>query len=417
MDALTAGTALAVIQACMALTTVGLYFSAPQERCTSWWAVGSLLFAAGVLIVVWNAGAPRHVALLVGNSFLVYGCVMHWLGLQHFFKKRRSVAGWYIAPVFTLLFELLLQTQAGVTQRTLFVCSFLILCIALWVKELWPRSSAQRSIGRTIAMLGVVLILGTFAIRAGSLLAHMSTFLPHSNLPISVMVTFIVPMAGSMLFSSGLFLLYFERIVDDKNHLATHDELTGISNRRAVVMAGERELDMARRFRRPITVAMVDIDFFKDINDRHGHAAGDEVLVALAQLLGESCRAVDLVGRYGGEEFVIVLPGVDWDSAEVVGSKLLEVIAHHRFQHCESLTVSIGLAVLPATDPHEVSWRTMVNRADMALYAAKAAGRNCIRIDLPVGSPSSIMQESPTMAAWRHTPANSRIVPDHARTR
>lgn len=399
MDALTAGTALAVIQACMALTTVGLYFAAPQERCTRWWAVGSLLFAVGVLIVVWNAGAPRHVALLVGNSLLVYGCVMHWLGLQHFFKKRRSAAAWYIAPIFTLLFELLLQNQAGAMQRTLFVCSCLILCIALWLKELWPRSSAERSIGRMIALLGVVLILGTFVIRALSLLANSSTFLPHSNLPISVMVTFIVPMAGTMLFSSGLFLLYFERIVDDKHHLATHDELTGISNRRAVVMAGERELDMARRFRRPITVALVDIDFFKDINDRHGHAAGDEVLVTLAQLLGESCRAVDLVGRYGGEEFVIVLPGVDRDSAEIVGSKLLEAVSNHRFQHCESLTVSIGLAVLPAAGPHEVSWRTMVNRADTALYAAKAAGRNCIRINLLAGPTLSVVQETPSIAA------------------
>lgn len=399
MDALTAGTALAVIQACMALTTVGLYFAAPQERCTRWWAVGSLLFAVGVLIVVWNAGASRHVALLVGNSLLVYGSVMHWLGLQHFFKKRRSVAGWYIAPVFTLLFELLLQNQASATQRTLFVCTCLILCIALWLKELWPRSSVERSIGRMIALLGVALILATFGIRALSLLFNSSTFLPHSNLPVSVMVTFIVPMAGIMLFSSGLFLLYFERIVDDKHHLATHDELTGISNRRAVVMAGERELDMARRFRRPITVAMVDIDFFKDINDRHGHAAGDEVLVTLAQLLGESCRAVDLVGRYGGEEFVIVLPGVDRDSAEIVGGKLLEVVANHRFQHCESLTVTIGLAVLPAAGPHEVSWRTMVNRADTALYAAKAAGRNCIRINLLAGPTLSVVQETPSIAA------------------
>ncbi|MDB5854942.1 MAG: hypothetical protein JWR22_2983 [Herminiimonas sp.] len=399
MDSLTAGTALAVIQGCLALSTVCLYFAAPEERCTSWWAVGSLLFAAGVMLVVWNAGAPSHLPLLIGNSLLVYGCVIHWRGLQIFFKKPRSVAGWYLAVLFTMVFELLLQSQASVMQRTIFVCSALTICSALWVKELWPRSQAERSIGRMTAMLGVFLILATFSIRALTLLANMTTFLPTSNQPISVAVTFIVPMAGTLLFSLGLFLLYFERIVDDRNHLATHDELTGISNRRAVVLAGERELDMARRFRRPITVAIMDIDFFKEINDRHGHAAGDDVLVALAQLLGESCRAVDLVGRYGGEEFVIVLPGVDRDSVEVVGGKLLEVVANHRFQHCERLTVSIGLAVLHPGGADHVSWRTLVYQADMALYAAKAAGRNCIRVSPQGGYLSVVAQQPPPIAA------------------
>jgi diguanylate cyclase (GGDEF)-like protein len=399
MDSLTAGSALAVIQCCLALSTVCLYFAAPQERCTSWWAAGSLLFATGVMIVVWNAGAPRHLALLIGNSLLEYGCVIHWRGLQIFFKRPQSVAGWVFALAFTLLFELLLQSQADVTRRTLFVCTSLIICMAIWLRELWPRSSTDRSIGRMTAMFGVFLVLVTFGVRAASLLANMSTFLPTSNRPISVAITFIVPMAGTLLFSLGLFLLYFERIVDDRNHLATHDELTGISNRRALVHAGERELDMARRFRRPITVAMMDIDFFKEINDRHGHAAGDEVLIALARLLGESCRAVDLVGRYGGEEFVIVLPGVDRDSVEVVGGKLLEVVANYRFQHCEKLTVSIGLAVLHPGDPDEVSWRTLVHRADMALYAAKAAGRNCISVSPQAGALSLVDQRTPTMAA------------------
>jgi diguanylate cyclase (GGDEF)-like protein len=398
MDPLTAGTALAVIQGCLALATVCLYFAAPAERCTSWWAAGSLLFAAGVMVVVWNAGAPHHLALLAGNCLLVYGCVIHWRGLQIFLKRPHSLAGWYFAVVFTLLFELLLQSQASVTHRTFFVCSSLMICMAVWFRELWPRSRAECSVGRMTAMLGIFLILVTFGVRAASLLANMSTFLPTSNLPISVAVTFIVPMAGTMLFSLGLFLLYFERIVEDKNHLATHDELTGISNRRALVLAGERELDMARRFRRPITVAMMDIDFFKEINDRHGHAAGDEVLVDLARLLGESCRAVDLVGRYGGEEFMIVLPGVDRDSVDVVGGKLREVVANHRFQHCEHLTVSIGLAVLhPGAD--EVSWRTLVHQADMALYAAKAAGRNCIRVCPQGGILSIVVQHPPTLAA------------------
>jgi diguanylate cyclase (GGDEF)-like protein len=399
MDALTAGTAFVVMQVCLALTTIGLHYAAPHEKCTARWAIASLLISMGVLIVVWNAGAPRHAALLVGNSLLVYGSIMHWWGLQVFFRRTPTMSGWYFALAFTVLLELLLQAHADAVQRTLFVCSGLVLGTVLLAKEIWPRSLAERSAGRMIAMLGVLLVLATYSLRALTMLANSSTFLPTSNVPIAVMVTFIFPMGGIMLFSSGLFLLYFERIVNDKHHLATHDELTGIWNRRAIALTGERELDMARRFGRPIAVAFVDIDFFKAINDRHGHQAGDDVLVALAQLLGESCRAIDLVGRFGGEEFLIVLPGVDADSAEIVGRKLLEVVSNHRFAHCETLTVSIGLAVVPGDHPHDLSWRGLIKQADNALYDAKAAGRNCVRINRQATQFASANPVAPAQAA------------------
>jgi diguanylate cyclase (GGDEF)-like protein len=169
--------------------------------------------------------------------------------------------------------------------------------------------------------------------------------------------------------------MYFERIVAEKHHLATHDELTGMLNRRAIVAGGEREVSMALRNHQQLTIAFVDVDYFKRINDTLGHEAGDIVLTEVAQLLRKTCRNIDLVGRYGGEEFCIVLPGVDLRNAPAVGERLLNAVREYRFENQYPMTVSIGLASLPE-NTNDRSWTNLINRADAALYKAKESGRN-----------------------------------------
>ncbi|MGZ3252826.1 MAG: GGDEF domain-containing protein, partial [Burkholderiaceae bacterium] len=186
---------------------------------------------------------------------------------------------------------------------------------------------------------------------------------------------YLVPLGGSLLYGTGLLLLYFERIVEEKHHLATHDELTGMLNRRAIVSGGEREVAMALRNHQPLTIAFVDVDFFKRINDNLGHEAGDIFLVEIAQLLKKTCRNIDLVGRYGGEEFCIIFPGVGHENATIVGERLLNAVRQYRFQNQYQMTVSVGLASLPE-NPKDRSWANLINRADAALYKAKDFGRD-----------------------------------------
>jgi diguanylate cyclase (GGDEF)-like protein len=158
--------------------------------------------------------------------------------------------------------------------------------------------------------------------------------------------------------------------------LAITDSLTGLFNRRQLFDLGNREFLRARRFNRPLSVLMLDIDHFKRVNDRYGHAVGDRVLVRLAQIMRQITREIDIAGRYGGEEFILVLPETDAAGATEIANRLLDQI-RLAFQAGElpSITVSIGVATL---QPGTVDFSYLVHTADLAMYAAKNAGRNRI---------------------------------------
>jgi len=164
---------------------------------------------------------------------------------------------------------------------------------------------------------------------------------------------------------------------------ATTDNLTGLLRREAVVAQLERELQRALRHQRPLAVGMADLDHFKEINDRHGHLVGDSVLKRVAQAFTRGLRSADQVGRWGGEEFLFVLPESDADGARVAAEKIRRAVAEIRLKVDEertlSLTVSIGLATLADAGAEGASAERLVAIADANLLAAKAAGRNQIR--------------------------------------
>jgi diguanylate cyclase (GGDEF)-like protein len=156
--------------------------------------------------------------------------------------------------------------------------------------------------------------------------------------------------------------------------LIFEDTLTGLANRRYILTQLGSAVSAARRHGRPLSVAIVDVDHFKSVNDEHGHAAGDRVLVAVAAALADHLRAEDQLGRLGGEEFLVVLGDTDAAAAERVTEKLRCEVAATRVEHGGediSVTVSIGTATWDGEPPE-----TLLRRADDALYAAKASGRD-----------------------------------------
>ncbi len=167
--------------------------------------------------------------------------------------------------------------------------------------------------------------------------------------------------------------LYFKAGQD-----AITDSLTGISNYRYFINQFIRELNRAQRYRIPLSIAMIDIDFFKVYNDSFGHLSGDYVLKQVAQLLKENTRISDIVARYGGEEFVIILPEATKDEAYKLAEKIRAIIADYNFINQENmpdgnLTISCGVASYP-DDGHLPE--VLIENADIALYEAKRTGRN-----------------------------------------
>ncbi|MBI3762768.1 MAG: diguanylate cyclase [Chloroflexi bacterium] len=166
------------------------------------------------------------------------------------------------------------------------------------------------------------------------------------------------------------------RLFAETQRLATTDALTGLYNRRHFFELAGHEYERTRRYGGPFSAIMLDIDHFKRINDTYGHAAGDQVLRAVAALCRESLREVDVVGRYGGEEFALILPESDVVNAQIAAERLCQQVAQQAFATDRgplSVTVSLGVASL---DDSCVSLDGLLERADRALYAAKQAGRN-----------------------------------------
>lgn len=157
--------------------------------------------------------------------------------------------------------------------------------------------------------------------------------------------------------------------------LANKDGLTGLMNRRYFMQAAEVELQRSQRYRRPVTVAMADLDFFKKLNDTYGHAAGDTVLQAFAQRVRETLRQSDLICRYGGEEFAFLFPEISTLETEKLAERLRAGCAENDVALADGrrvkVTVSIGLA-----DASECPIETALKYADEALYEAKRLGRN-----------------------------------------
>jgi diguanylate cyclase (GGDEF)-like protein len=152
-------------------------------------------------------------------------------------------------------------------------------------------------------------------------------------------------------------------------------------NRGVIVELISREVMRSRREKSCTAVMMCDVDHFKSVNDQHGHAVGDEVLKEVARRLQNSVRSYDMVGRYGGEEFLVALNKCDPASAVSRAENLRSVIGGRPIQTGNkpiSVTISIGLAL--STDFGQCTVDEIMHAADMALYAAKAAGRNCVRL-------------------------------------
>jgi len=173
------------------------------------------------------------------------------------------------------------------------------------------------------------------------------------------------------------------RLQEELRIKASHDELTGVLNRRIVMELLDREIDRAQREGLPLAVLMLDVDHFKSINDRYGHLAGDAVLAQVAGRISESVRRVDLTGRYGGEEFLLVLPGCDLAAAAVVAERVrlsVSTLAATTAKGAICVTASLGLAVsLPDTP---LDRQSLVDAADRALYCAKTGGRNRVEFAL-----------------------------------
>ena len=167
-----------------------------------------------------------------------------------------------------------------------------------------------------------------------------------------------------------------EEVRRDLEEISTHDFLTGIYNRRFLIEQARTILALGLRHRFPVSLIMLDLDHFKQVNDSYGHAAGDAVLVELSTYIRRLIRVTDIFGRYGGEEFIVFMPHTELDDAAKLADRIREGVKESRFNDLQ-ITISMGVSV---ANEATRTLDDLIDNADTALYEAKDAGRDRVEV-------------------------------------
>lgn len=373
LDALDVRTLLVAIAVVSLLTALGMARFArrfPSFPGIAWIAVADLLLGIGMLLVATRDHAPEWLTTVAANLFTLGGLMLNAEGL------RRYAGGhwpWWSRPY--ALFLLLLPLSAWFTFVAPDVRIRLLgftACAALTLGAIAIALNTSPSGSR---LRFVVLAFGVFAAWMGGrwvltfLQAPMPSFMSAGGVHALTLLAYVIFV---LVKDFGILQDSVRRSLDEVALQARTDPLTGLLNRRALTELAQRAMAHARRHGSPLSVVLIDIDHFKQINDRHGHAAGDAVLVSLARLLKSHLREDDACARLGGEEFLLLLPATRLDQALQVAEKLRQLIAGEVLAAGIRCSSSFGVC----SSDGNLDFDQLLQRADTALYRAKAGGRD-----------------------------------------
>jgi diguanylate cyclase (GGDEF)-like protein len=328
---------------------------------------------AWLLLATHDALLPDIAAKVMASSLLVAAAALQLAAIAEFRRQRVARQLLWIAPVAALLPAVLtLEATAsqGIAGDVLYgACNFLIVLAVL--RE--PPHDARRA----RRLLALCYALATVALVVKAALAAEVGWVNIDNGPF-----YFGPYALIIAGSFAFLLMHKERADEESSRLATTDPLTGVFNRRTFIELAEQELARAHRAGTPLTIMMLDLDHFKQVNDTCGHLVGDEVLVSFTRLIRDCIRRGDLVVRYGGEEFCVLLPSTTLAAATALAERIRTTCAAEPLtERAFKVTVSIGLTARPSTGVTRLN--DLLARADEALYRAKDGGRNQV-VALPL---------------------------------
>ena len=318
---------------------------------------------------------PDFASIIFPNTLFII-CMTLQAAAIHEFHGKRLNRWWHVFPalVVAALFALFIDKFSihVIMAGIIFGAGMLALAVLVQRQNHGDRGSARR-----LLLTGYLIGAATMFARAGVGIAEPGAipgFMISSPLQ---GITYVFWFAVILVTSVGFLLLHKERSEEDAQKLAFTDPLTGAFNRRTFLELAEKEIARTRRAIGSLSLMMLDVDHFKQINDRNGHLAGDEVLKRVVSVVMMALRKEDMLVRYGGEEFCILLPNTAIDRAMIMAERTRDAIEQAHFMFNERtlrVTVSIGVATLSSEGSEGVE--TLVSRADEALYSAKRAGRN-----------------------------------------
>jgi len=340
------------------------------------WAGALCCYSIANVMVAWRSSVPLTAVLLAVNACYAVGLALMLVSVRQF--QRAPVERWKVwVPIVLAPLATGVMMQVSLAARVYTAVLIYGAQIGFVLGALGDRKYPILGRGRAILVVSNGLLIALLVLRAGVIATGLvEPSVVVANSPLQALV-FAVLVCALLSMTLGFVYMTMERAERLSRELAMRDALTGLANRRAITEDLEHVVARARRQGERFSLLMLDIDHFKRVNDSFGHQAGDVVLRGVAGLMRERLRAQDHIGRFGGEEFLLVLPDTDLAGAQTLAEALRAGVAAqpiHWGAHAIAATISIGICVSTGTVGESTD--SLVAAADAALYRAKQMGRN-----------------------------------------
>lgn len=369
------------------------WFQNPKGHALIWWACSFFFSTIGVVLL-----SDRHLiddlwSIEIALTLLIVAHGLVWAGVRSFAGRGIPWLGILIGAIVWMVAYQTQEVRGSTTDRVVLmaVLSAVYTIVTAW-ELIRDKATALRSGRAALGLLALHTIMLLFRLPVAARFP-----LPFRDAAIDphMAVLAVEPMLFAVALGFMLLMMTRERVEATERAAALTDPLTGILNRRGFFEAASYIRQEATKRRQPMAALLLDLDYFKSVNDTHGHAAGDEVLHAFAIRVREVLRSHDVFGRIGGEEFAVVFADADEDAVRTFAERLRSEVAVAPIDWRGTsidVTASIGVAV---GDAAKLKVETLLEAADRALYEAKRRGRNCVVVadagkrplDHPVGGP------------------------------
>ncbi len=363
---------------CLAIVWLFIAHSYPHFRAARIWSAAAFVAALGGAVSMFRSEIDPTVAVVIGNNLFILSAWMGALGLQSFFGRPHT---WGIMLISIALgsvsLYLLVAVKDSIAGRIATYGAAQTVPLLVGAYAIIKGSEDGILPGAKLALSATFLTCAAHLVRSVAAFAEIGgpvSFLDYNMFQASI---FLALVFFAMAWNLGYLLMAMDRVRADAAHLALLDDLTGAANRRQFLQRLEAECAMTRRSGGKFTLMAVDLDGFKSINDTHGHGAGDACLRAFTVIAQSRLRGSDLLGRTGGDEFMILLPATGEREAAGVARDLIEACRANPLtwgDHSLLFSASIGIAAWShhnANDPTR-----LMAMADTALYAAKKQGKD-----------------------------------------